>query len=815
MENILARAKFHNISSKLSSPNQLEILKKSVLHPNESPEEMIARVVYTISAHDDPTNTENYIKLLSNLDFLPSTPVLYGAGTSLNQLAACFVLPISDDLGKNSDSIFSTLKNAILIQQSGGGVGFDFSDLRPKGDMVKSIKGISSGPISFIKTYNKAIEEIAQGGRRRGAAMAILRVDHPDILEFINCKSVEGDISTFNLSVAITDSFMHSLTSKTDFNLINPRNGEITSSISPTFLLDKIITGMMKNGEPGIVFPEKANIYNPLNHIYQLKSTNPCGEQWLGPYENCCLGSINLANHIHKDVNTNIWKIDWNQLHNTTSLAVRFLDNVVSANKYVPEIPQLKDAALNSRRIGLGITGLADLLIRLDITYNSFLAFALADYLMANIKIWSLKTSIQLAKEKGPFPYFKNSLWDTNPSILVPYHLDDYLCGNEYPDLFGGNLTKNYYEIKRTEILADIQKFGLRNAALNCIAPTGTTSTIMGVQGYGCEPLIALSYKRNVVGKSDPLVYNCYLLEEALIEEEELLKLDESSSLSISKLDTLKFIREHVSKTGKITQLNYPSKWNRFICASDITPMYHLQMQECLQKWVDNSISKTINCSKDITKEQVIELIQYAYNSPYIKGFTIYVAGSREKEVLKLPENVNKMSRPHTLSGQTQAIETSFGTAFVTLNKTEKAQPFEMFINIGKGGTDLAAISEGYGRLISLILRLDSPIPPSERLELIYQQMKGIGGSSKKRSPGGHCVLSLPDAIAQAIHTDDHSTTSSSSSSTTSSSSSSTTSSSTSHSSSAMELCPSCQNLSLVFVERCKRCTNCNYTMCG
>jgi len=758
-----------NISSKLMTDAQREIMARRILRQGESPEQMVRRVVGHIAqaASESPAVADAFERMFSSLDFLPNSPTLCGAGTALNQLAACFVLPVSDDLGREPDSIFLTLRKAVLIQQSGGGVGFDFSPLRPRGDEVASTKGISSGPVSFISIFDKAIGEIAQGGMRRGASMAVLRVDHPDILDFISCKAQEGRISNFNISVALTDKFMDCLRDGKQFELINPRTQRVERAVSPELILTQITDRMIANGEPGILFPEKANRLNAMCHKYTLRSTNPCGEQWLGPYENCCLGSINLANHITPA------GMDWPALQRTTELAVRFLDDVITANKYIPEIPELEQAAKAARRIGLGITGLADVLIALRLPYDSPRAREFAGYVMANIKLWSLAASIKLAEERVPFGAFEGSLWATTPGRLIPPQLG-------ITDTFGGELTEANYAARRADILAGIGRHGLRNAALTCIAPTGTLSTLMGVYGYGCEPLIGLSYKRNVVGQSAPLIFNCRLLERAL----------EGFPAAAS-------IRAEVAATGRMPReyLRAGGEFEHFKCAPDISADDHLSMQETLQKWVDNSISKTVNCSaQSATPSTVRDLIVRAHNSPHVKGFTLYVIGSRAKEVIVMPQQ--KHSRPPTLQGKTTAVETAFGTVFVTANSTPGGQPFEMFVNIGKGGTDLAAISEGYGRLISLLLRIESPVAPATRLGMIRDQMRNIGGSSRKRS-GGHTILSLPDAIAQAIAPDAEAPTAATGAAST------------------MELCALCRNLSVIFAEGCRRCVNCGASSCA
>src|SRR3989339_2202502 len=353
------------------SPNSLKILEKRYLLKDEKGvvaetlEGMFERVAQTVAAPDGAfgyreASEIDFYNLLSTKKFFPNSPTFTGAGTPLGQLAACFVLPIEDDLGKEKDGIFSTLRNAALIQQVGGGNGFSFSDLRPKGSRVAASNGIATGPVGFLKVYDVAFGEIAQGGVRRGANMGVLRIDHPDIREFIACKSVEGNDANFNLSVAITDRFMEAVKNDTTYDLIDPHTLKVTETPRAREIFDQIVDSAHRNGEPGVLFIDTANKENPVPHLYQLEATNPCGEQWLGPYENCCLGSINLAEHLTFD-----GKLDWEELRKSVVSATRFLDNVVEANKYIPAVPEIKEAAMDVRRIGLGFMALADVMYSL------------------------------------------------------------------------------------------------------------------------------------------------------------------------------------------------------------------------------------------------------------------------------------------------------------------------------------------------------------------------------------------------------------------------------------------------------------------
>ena len=385
--------------------------------PNESVEGMFRRVARAVAEPDrdhgaDTEATEQaFYKLLTELRFFPNSPTFTGAGTPLGQLAACFVLPISDDMGRDSAGIFQTLRDAALIQQTGGGNGFSFGSLRPKGTYVASSAGQATGPVGFLRVYDKAFGEIAQGGTRRGANMAVLPVHHPDIVDFIHCKVSEDQITNFNISVGITDKFMEAVRDDKDFELIAPQNGKVQKTVRAREVFNAIVKNAYRNGEPGVLFLDAANRSNPVPHLYALEATNPCGEQWLGPYENCCLGSINLAQHV-KHTAGGAAQVDWKKLQESIVLSTHFLDNVVTANKYVPAVPQLQEAAQRARRIGLGIMGLGDLMYHLGIRYGSIEAQEFASQVMEFVRYHCLKTSVQLAKDRGAFPAIEGSLYD-------------------------------------------------------------------------------------------------------------------------------------------------------------------------------------------------------------------------------------------------------------------------------------------------------------------------------------------------------------------------------------------------------------------
>lgn len=755
--------------------------------PAESVEEMFWRVAYHIAKSEElykgdlQLAAERYYELLTTKRFFPNSPTFTGAGTPLGQLAACFVLPISDDMGKRPTGIFQTLRDAALIQQTGGGNGFSFSRLRPKGSLVKASAGQATGPVGFLRVYDHAFGEVAQGGTRRGANMAVLRVDHPDIEDFITCKTDENQITNFNISVGITDAFMRAVESDGGWDLRFPDVTDaryhgfegtveqakdagiplkIYKRVRARELFEKIVQQAHHNGEPGVLFLDAANRTNPVPHLYQLEATNPCGEQFLGPYENCCLGSVNLAQHYGPD-----HTVDWAKLRDTVALSTRFLDDVVDANKYVPPVPQLEDSAMRSRRIGLGIMGLADLMYHVGVRYGSAEGQEFASQVMEFIRYHCMITSIELAQERGAFPAIKGSIYDPEnltwepPFAIVPMEND---WGRP--------------EVDWTRITTDIRLNGIRNAAQTTIAPTGTIATVAGCEGYGCEPVFALAYFRHVNdnGKDLQLTYTSPLFEQALIEA------------NINE-ETRSVIIEQVKEEGTCRNIGEipEAVKNIFVVSQDISAEEHVRMQACLQAFVDNSLSKTINFPADATVEDVATSYMLAWELG-CKGTTVYVTGSREKVVLEtkataekkeqaqaatvtlseggIPQAApaeaqgdqpilwqwSKKPRPRFLVGYTFSVETPLGKAFITINENGEAQPFEVFINTAKAGSDTAAVSEAIGRLVSYVLRISSPVEPSERIQEVVRQLTGIGGG-RSLGFGPKRVRSLPDGVAQVL----------------------------------------------------------------
>lgn len=770
------------------SDNAREVLSRRYLRkrkdgtPMETIEEMFWRVAYHVARVEENWDQEvasrahNFYKMLTTKKFFPNTPTFTGAGTPLGQLAACFVLPISDDMGRREDGIFATLRNAALIQQTGGGNGFSFSRLRPSGSRVKTSAGRATGPIGFLRVYDQAFGEIAQGGTRRGANMGVLRVDHPDIEEFVTSKTNENSITNFNISVGITDAFMEAVKSDLvwalrfpDENIPEYRdfNGDLDDAIAAGLpikthkivrardLFTKIVTQAHHNGEPGMLFIDTANRDNPVPHLYRLESTNPCGEQWLGPYENCCLGSINLAEHFGQD-----HSVDWESLQETVKLATIFLDDVVEANAYVPAVPQLEEAAKRARRIGLGIMGLADLLYHVEIRYGSSEGQEFAAQVMEFIRYHAMQTSINLAKQRGSFPAIEGSIYDPKDLRWTPPQ-----------PVFAYESDFNRPEIDWDSIVHDIKQHGIRNAAQTTIAPTGTIATVAGCEGYGCEPVFALAYIRHVNDNGVDLQLNYVspqfqkALEKANIEAERHQEIVDQ----VMESGTCQFV-EDLPQTIK----------DVFVVSSDIQAEEHVRMQAALQAFVDNSLSKTINFPAKATPEDVAEAYLLAWELG-CKGITVYITGSREQVVLETKGTADsklsmiedngykiqpvsltdpgdqlpiwretKKPRPRFLKGYTYSIETPLGKTYVTVNENGGNQPFEVFVNTAKAGSETAAHSEAIGRLISYLLRISSPVEPRKRLKAIMDQLGGIGGG-RSLGFGPNRIRSLPDGIAKAL----------------------------------------------------------------
>lgn len=593
------------------SENAIKVLEKRYLKRDkdgnctEAPSDMFKRVAETIAKGDlnfgksqEEVNqlSKRFYDSITHRFFMPNSPTLMNAGRELGQLAACFVLPVEDSL----EGIFETIKNTALIHQSGGGTGFSFSRLRPKNSVVKSTMGVSSGPVSFMEVFNAATEAVKQGGTRRGANMGILRVDHPDIIEFINCKSDNDKLNNFNISVAITDKFMDAYLKGEDYDLVNPQNNEVVGRMCAKDVFDLIVDCAWRNGEPGVVFIDKMNADNPTPLIGAIESTNPCGEVPLLPYEACNLGSINLG-LMMKEENGSM-NVDWDLLEKTVRTAMRFLDNVIEVNKY--PLPQISELVSNNRKIGLGVMGWADMLMKAGISYSSEDGTKLAGQVMEFIDYVSKSESIELAKERGRFNNFKGSIYDRS----------NYLF-----DKFKGKSAGKISDDMWAKLDSDIQKYGLRNATTTCIAPTGTISMIAGASG-GVEPLFGLVFSRLIMDGTEMLevnpIFKDYMLSHNLYSDNLMTQIAKDGSLA------------HVE--------GVPNEIKRiFVTAHDIAPYWHVKMQAAFQLHVDNAVSKTVNFVESATREDIKEVYILAYKNN-LKGITVYRNNSRQFQPMNL-----------------------------------------------------------------------------------------------------------------------------------------------------------------------------------
>jgi ribonucleoside-diphosphate reductase alpha chain len=683
------------------SPNALVVLKRRYLKKDEegrvieAPSELLLRVAKAISCIEKRYGAsaqvvkeveEAFFKMMANLEFMPNSPTLMNAGKELGQLSACFVIPVEDSM----ESIFDAIKATALIHKSGGGTGFSFSKLRPKNSVVRSTGGVASGPVSFMKVFDAATQAVKQGGTRRGANMGVLRVDHPDILEFIKCKDKEGDISNFNISVAVTDDFMERVFKNEDYNLVDPHTKEVVGRLNAKEIFDLMAKQAWQNGEPGIVFIDRINQTNPTPHLGEIESTNPCGEQPLLPYESCNLGSINLAKMV-KSVGEK-FEIDWDRLEKVTKLAARFLDNVIDANKF--PLPQIKENTLKARKIGLGVMGWATMLGFLQIPYDSQEALDLGKEIMRFIYKNAKETSILLAKERGVFPAWRGSTWER-------------------------------------------RGVRIRNATLTTIAPTGTISIIAGPTSTGIEPFYSLVYFRNVLDGEKLLEVEPsfeYVAKRSGFYSEELMK-------KIAEGQSIQDMKEIPDDVKRV-----------FKTALEIKPFAHVKMQSAFQEFTDNAVSKTINLPNKAETSDVKEALVYAYKLG-CKGITIYRDGSRSVQVLtteKGKEVEKKFTiaypkpRPEVIVGTTTKITTGCGNLYVTVNQDQDGEFFEVFTQMGKAGGCAASQLEAVGRLISLALRGGVDI------KVVIEQLKGIRCPAPSWT-NGQKIFSCADAIARVL----------------------------------------------------------------
>ena len=658
----------------------------------ESPEKMFRRVARHIAKAEKQYGNAEHIEdieeafydLMTDFRFLPNSPTLMNAGRRLGQLAACFVLPIEDSM----EGIFTSLHNSALIHKSGGGTGFSFSRLRPKDSRVGTTGGVASGPVSFMKIFNTATEQVKQGGTRRGANMAILRVDHPDILEFIHCKKEDGTLNNFNISVGVTDAFMQAAAEGRDYALIDPRDGSVAGRLDAREVYTTLVEQAWDNGDPGIIFLDRLNRDNPTPELGAIESTNPCGEQPLLPNEACNLGSVNLAKFVIDEDGSPV--IDYDELKETVHLAVRFLDNTIDRSRY--PLPEIDAMVKGNRKIGLGVMGFADMLYQLGVPYNSEQALKTAEAVMGAIQKAAREASRQLGEERGAFPNCEQSIYKNHP---------------DGP---------------------------LRNATTTTIAPTGTLSIIAGCSS-GIEPLFALSFVRTVMDNDRLMEVNPHF---AAAAREGGFYSDE--------------LMNDIAARGSIHGLeNIPPEIRKvYVTAHDVSPEWHIRMQAAFQKYTDNAVSKTVNLPRDATVEDVRKIYDLAHELQ-CKGVTIYRDGSKENQVLSFNQKEDPQSRflravkerPETLEGFTTKMKTGMGHLYVTVTEYE-GRPFEVFATIGKSGRSTAAKAEAVGRLVSLALRAGVKVAD------IVKQLKGIGGEYPVFQQGG-LVLSIPDAIARIL----------------------------------------------------------------
>lgn len=626
-----------------------------------------------------------FYDLMISFKFLPNSPTLMNAGTDLGQLAACFVIPVGDSM----DEIFDAVKHAALIHKSGGGTGFSFSRLRPASARVGSTGGVASGPISFMRIFNTATEQVKQGGTRRGANMGILRVDHPDILDFIRCKEREGDLNNFNISVALTEAFMQAVENDEPFDLVAPHTKEVIGQLKAREVFSILVQKAWESGDPGIIFLDRINRDNPTPSLGEIESTNPCGEQPLLPYEACNLGSLNLA----LMTNDSREGIDWDELKRVVHLGVRFLDNVIDASVYPLE--RITDMVHSNRKIGLGVMGFADLLFQLDIPYDSQEALKLAEKVMDFIQVESKAASKELANERGSFPNYDKS------------------------------------------VFVERKQGPFRNATTTTIAPTGTLSILAGCSS-GVEPLFALSFARHVMDGEKLVESNPFFeaaVKAAQCHSPKLME-EVAAKGSISHID---YIPEDIRRV--------------FVTAMDIEPLWHLKMQAAFQKYTDNAVSKTVNLPTTATQDDIWQIYWLAYElgckgvTVYrdgCKAGQVLCTGDGSKQEKPDERTESKVRhRPDVCYGFTQKVKTGYGDLYLTVNEVD-GKPFEVFATIGKSGRSITAKAEAIGRLVSLALRSGVDVAD------VVGQLKGIGGENPVFQKKG-LLLSVPDAVSWVL----------------------------------------------------------------
>ncbi len=722
--------------------------------PVEEPEDMFWRVARVIAEEDRRYGASDgaieevarsFYDLMTTGGFEPNSPTLMNAGRPLGQLSACFVLPVEDALSNGSSGIYDTLRAMALVHQSGGGTGFSFSRLRPEGDTVRSTMGVASGPVSFMRLYDASTEVVKQGGTRRGANMGILRVDHPDIREFIRCKNDTSQVTNFNISVGITDAFMRAVEAGDEYDLVTPRTGRVAGRENAREIFDMIVEGAWKTGEPGVFFIDRANEHNPVPALGEYEATNPCGEQPLLAYDVCNLGSVNVGAFAKKGrFDTPDDGIDWDAMRRVVHLSIHFLDNVIDANRY--PLDEISDLARRIRRVGLGLMGWADLMVRLGVRYDSEEGVALGRRVMRFIEEETRVASERLAESRGVFPAWAESIWGPDES-----------CAR--------NGAGERIRPERR----------LRNCNLTTVAPTGTISIIAGCSG-GIEPLFAVAFMRNQAGVMMPDV-----------NEDFVERAKDEGWYSPA-------LMERIAEEGHIHFDEVPTEVQEtFRTAHDIAPEWHVRMQGAFQEHVDSAISKTTNFPFEATRDDVRRIYEMAF-ALGCKGVTVYRDGSRPMQVLSTGKTGNdeaavesadvealtgeladarekahrlegeleeikktlgahdrevsamrhKRQRPSMLKGRTIKMDSPLGDLYVTINEDDTGRPFEVFCTVGKAGGAAMADSEAIGRLVSLSLRSGIPIAA------VRDQLRGIS-CDRAVGVGPNKVLSAPDAIAQAF----------------------------------------------------------------
>lgn len=838
MPNRLAAPSFSESSNKILKERYL--LKGGNLGAIETVAERFWHIAYDIASADFDFSTdeklaskqvlelaEQFYGMLVQQEFLPNSPTIMNAGKQNGlQYSACFVLPVEDDL----EAIFETVKHTALIHQSGGGTGFAFSRLRPNGSIVESTNSVASGPVSFLRVYNSATEAVKQGGTRRGANMGILRIDHPDILEFIRCKATLDDlnkpiydgiaplldseekkeylktllldkqIANFNISCAATDEFMASYNRGEDFNLVNPHTSEVAGALNAREVFDEIIERAWKTGDPGLVFIDRINHSpaNPIPDIELIESTNPCGEQPLQPYDACNLGSINLGKFVLEDHSG----VDWERLREVVRKSVHFLDNVVQVNPYT--LREIYDKVHSVRRIGLGVMGWADMLFRLKTPYDSQEAVSLAGQVMKFINDEGHKMSEELAEVRGPFPLWNRSIYADKQSLP--------LRGKTHPN----------FKI-RGESYAYSSGKPIRNSTVTTIAPTGTIS-IIGDCSSGIEPVFALAYIHRAKKAGNDLRF---------------LTIANQTFEAIAKSEGFwsEDLAQKVMDHGSVAGLDgVPSDWQKvFVTAGEINPDWHVKMQAAFQKYTDNGVSKTINLPNSATRDDVKKAYLLAWETG-CSGITVYRDGSKTTQVLNVSSTLKpavevseqssqaaQAERPIILRGRTYKMNTPVGKAYITVNRDGTNQPFEVFVSIGKAGMHTLADAEAIGRLASLALRVSYPSSKDVAKEIV-EHLGGIGGSSQVGF-GKDRIMSLADAVSKALAEDLALNANSEVSENaeqvplnlTVNGESSREVGATGQQlpiSSQVDLCPECGDASFVYEEGCKKCHSCGYSMC-